>query len=414
MPPRSRTIWAFQANPEKYDIVRAVRELRTDAWTIGKSAVRRGDLALIWKAKGREKQRGIVAFGLVVSDPFVSDDVGNPLWKTSEKQGPARRVLIRYIVPEDAPFWASAHPWLETLNVAKGQMTVFRVSLAEWQRATALVSSGDVRQWLEYDLPPEGKDWVPAEMEIAVRAYLDLQARQRRGELVVKQQVYRALREAMPNRTESSFEWRFQNISHVLQEHGLKWIPGLEPAANTGDLLPEIVRSVLHEDRKALKEVPPPIRSLPAPPAHEGRRRARKPVFVDFALLAEAKRETGRRGEELIVAHERRRLLEAGRADLAARVEHVAVTQGDGLGYDVRSYDLEGRELLIEVKSTGGNDTSFFLSVNELETSRKNPETFRIYRVVNLDSDPTFYAILPPVEKTHVLDPVVFRVSPIR
>ncbi|MBK8614733.1 MAG: hypothetical protein IPN85_15005 [Flavobacteriales bacterium] len=36
------------------------------------------------------------------------------------------------------------------------------------------------------------------------------------------------------------------------------------------------------------------------------------------------------------------RLAAAGRADLAKEVEWVAKTQGDGLGYDIRSFSIDG------------------------------------------------------------------------
>ena len=37
---------------------------------------------------------------------------------------------------------------------------------------------------------------------------------------------------------------------------------------------------------------------------------------------------------------------------LAARVDRVSETRGDGLGYDVLSFETSGRERLIEVKTT--------------------------------------------------------------
>jgi hypothetical protein len=43
-------------------------------------------------------------------------------------------------------------------------------------------------------------------------------------------------------------------------------------------------------------------------------------------------------------------LTDANRADLSAKVRHVAVEEGDGAGYDVLSYEEDGRELYVEVK----------------------------------------------------------------
>ncbi len=48
-----------------------------------------------------------------------------------------------------------------------------------------------------------------------------------------------------------------------------------------------------------------------------------------------ANRLLGQRGEESAVEIERRRLLSSGRDDLAAKVERLARTFGDGVGFDV-------------------------------------------------------------------------------
>jgi hypothetical protein len=46
------------------------------------------------------------------------------------------------------------------------------------------------------------------------------------------------------------------------------------------------------------------------------------------------------------------RLQRAGKRNLADRIEHVARTQGDHLGYDIQSFEEDGRDRLIEVKTT--------------------------------------------------------------
>lgn len=49
---------------------------------------------------------------------------------------------------------------------------------------------------------------------------------------------------------------------------------------------------------------------------------------------------------------EQHRLTQAGQEKLAERVEQVAVTQGGGLGFDIHSFETNGRDRLIEVKTT--------------------------------------------------------------
>lgn len=53
------------------------------------------------------------------------------------------------------------------------------------------------------------------------------------------------------------------------------------------------------------------------------------------------------------------------------KVAWVSRDKGDGLGFDILSYDAEGNEMYIEVKTTlGTEDSSFFISANELEKSK--------------------------------------------
>jgi hypothetical protein len=68
----------------------------------------------------------------------------------------------------------------------------------------------------------------------------------------------------------------------------------------------------------------------------------------------------------------RARLEVAGHGRLAAQVSHISVERGDGLGYDILSFEPDSRERLIEVKTTRfGEYTPFYVSANELEVSRQ-------------------------------------------
>lgn len=60
----------------------------------------------------------------------------------------------------------------------------------------------------------------------------------------------------------------------------------------------------------------------------------------------------GAAGEKFVFEVEHQRLWEAGKRRLAEKTEHVAATQGDGLGYDIASSEGSGRERFIEVKTT--------------------------------------------------------------
>jgi hypothetical protein len=112
----------------------------------------------------------------------------------------------------------------------------------------------------------------------------------------------------------------------------------------------------------------------------------RNKKIPNYALQDANNRALGLDGELLVVEHEKAFLIAAGRADLAARVVHVSVVEGDGAGYDIRSFDPNGDVRYIEVKTTRGDAyTSFFISPNELAFSTINCNTFFLYRLYDFD-----------------------------
>ena len=67
-------------------------------------------------------------------------------------------------------------------------------------------------------------------------------------------------------------------------------------------------------------------------------------------------------------------------------MRRVAKLDGDGLGYDILSYDKYGKEKYIEVKTTSGKeDGSIFITANELKMSEEHPEQYYLYRVYDFD-----------------------------
>lgn len=116
---------------------------------------------------------------------------------------------------------------------------------------------------------------------------------------------------------------------------------------------------------------------------------------VDFSECHEQNSKVGHRGEKFVVRHEVDRLVKAGRQDLADKVEWVSKTQGDGLGYDVLSYDaVTGKPVFIEVKTTNGScNSAFYITRNELERSRVS-DNYYLYRLYDYDSETDSYQIL--------------------
>jgi len=107
----------------------------------------------------------------------------------------------------------------------------------------------------------------------------------------------------------------------------------------------------------------------------------------NYVLRQESNSALGLLGEELVLKKEIESLRNAGRDDLADKVVHVSVVEGDGAGHDIKSFTTDGKVKFIEVKSTKGNATAaFFISPNEVEFSRKNANNFYLYRLYDLDS----------------------------
>src|SRR3546814_7359095 len=95
----------------------------------------------------------------------------------------------------------------------------------------------------------------------------------------------------------------------------------------------------------------------------------------DVAERDARNRAVGKAGEECVLHHERRHLSAAGRDDLADKVRWTSVQDGDGFGFDIRSFEADGREKLIEVKTTNGWErTPFHISRNELAVADPRSE----------------------------------------
>lgn len=80
---------------------------------------------------------------------------------------------------------------------------------------------------------PKSNTWTEEELKASVEAYFDMRSKRSSGEKFSKKGYYRDLA-ARFDRTEKAFEYRMQNISHVLSQMGLSWLPGLRPAKNVG------------------------------------------------------------------------------------------------------------------------------------------------------------------------------------
>jgi hypothetical protein len=123
-------------------------------------------------------------------------------------------------------------------------------------------------------------------------------------------------------------------------------------------------------------------------------------------------RSLGKRGEELVYLHEQLKLRTADRDDLARKVEWTSEVKGDGAGYDIRSFEPNGSERLIEVKTTNGPaKTPFFLSENERAFSDERADAFRLLRLYAFIEKPCAFELRPPLSERLALNPVSYRAT---
>lgn len=272
--------------------------------------------------------------------------------------------------------------------------------------------------------------WSVEEVEATVAAYFEMLRLELAGIPYNKSERNARLRPLLANRTKAAVEYKFQNISAVLVNHAQAYIRGYLPAQNYQQVLEASVLEWL-ESRGQLEDVAgssPILNPLnislgaedysalltdPPEPARSARIRAARAAKIDFVRRDAENRSLGFRGEEFAFELERRRLHdEERRPDLARRVRWVARDEGDGLGYDIQSFEATGQPRLVEVKTTGlGKYFPFALTRGELECSRRERERYQLYRIFDFGTAPRLYVLRGALDEICDLTPTVFRAS---
>lgn len=277
-----------------------------------------------------------------------------------------------------------------------------------------------------------GENWLRDEVELIVADYLAMLLQELAGQPYSKAAHRRQLQQRLPARSEGSIEFKHANISAVMLELGYPYIRGYQPRSNfQRDVLVDIVqRHVRHHrqlDDLTLSAVERPAvaaersdfeRVLSEAPRAElaarevGPAYLRAPVKRDYFAREAQNRSLGEAGELFALNFERWRLAQLGAGQFADKVQHVSLEEGDGLGYDIRSFEPDGRERFIEVKTTGfGERTPFYVSANEARFARDHQESFRLYRLFDFRSAPRLFELAGPIEQHCLLDATTFRAS---
>jgi hypothetical protein len=269
-----------------------------------------------------------------------------------------------------------------------------------------------------------GKPWSDGELDAIVADYFSMLSAELSRQPYVKSHHSAVLMDQI-GRTHRSVEFKHQNISAVLEEMGLPWIVGYKPKRNyQASIFGAIDRYLSLNEDVVYHQLPPNVLSVtedagifveaPKLESQPDRpwlleRLVRKfdPVERDLR-----NRSLGRAGEEFVLEIERKKLEKFRRPDLLKKIRWVSVEEGDGAGYDILSFEPDGRERLIEVKTTNGAArTPFFLSENECQRAAASAESWRLYRVHLFAQTPRIFQIAPPLNEVLRLRPDTWRAS---
>lgn len=275
------------------------------------------------------------------------------------------------------------------------------------------------------DIDPTGTDWSEAEIKIVISQYFSMLAHEIANEPYIKAQHNRFVQEAT-GRSKGSIEFKFQNISAVLNKLSFPWIAGYKPMSNYQGALLGAIESAFKNQRgllgifetqiqrgfseeKALYiEAPPQAQHTDVIKNETLERLVKK---FDPAARDARNRALGHKGEELVYQYECARL-GSERPDLARKVRWVSEEDGDGAGYDILSFDLAGKERLIEVKTTIGHQTTpFYISSNEFELSQERPDQFCLMRVFDFLKLPRAFELQPPLSESLILRTQSYRAA---
>ena len=276
------------------------------------------------------------------------------------------------------------------------------------------------------------QNWSEKEIIEIVRDYFSMLSHELREESFNKSAYRRDLKKRLNNRSDGSIERKHQNISAILLELGLPYINGYKPLGNyQRAILPDAILAYLlnnpdmiqliEKDVSQIPQIPTVeniLESLVDPPDMHGT--PKNDHFSDFHnkyfphkfdyLKQEANNQKlGSAGETFVINFEKARLIHSGKELLAEKVEQISVTVGDHAGFDILSFDTNGKDRFIEAKTTKyGKETPFYVTWNELLFSQSRSDNYHLYRVFDFRKHPRLFLTQGDLERRFSLHPQTY------
>ena len=124
----------------------------------------------------------------------------------------------------------------------------------------------------------------------------------------------------------------------------------------------------------------------------------RKISDAEFRRILESRRAVGIAGEKWALNYEQDNLASRGGILLSQKVQQISQTNV-AAGYDILSFTPSGEEKYIEVKTTALSKRTFYISENELETSKKYQHCYWLYFITEIFGKPNLLPIQNPHAK---------------
>jgi hypothetical protein len=433
--------WIFQGNPKKYDVDGYLQKYDYVYWGLKQheDKILKGDTVFFWRAQGGTKNPyGLIAKGIIKEPKVLRNQIkypknlGNEFWEEEftvyEVVSGVQIVETRH-TPGDG---------MMTSDLIKSDNLLTNLQIVKVKTGTNFLISEKEGKHIDKLWNQQSKgnpDWTEEEITSIVSDYFSMLSKELDEAPYNKSEHRRSLKGLLNNRSDGSIEFKHQNISAVLVELGCPYIDGYKPRYNYQSSLIDLIGSylddnqILYEKFTSINKKDPQssykkdksiLDCLTDPPDPKPPKK-RKPINwesktgtkKDYLGQDSKNEKLGKSGEEFVVDYEKMRLKVAGKPELAEKVEHVSQTKGDGLGYDVLSFNDDGSVRWIEVKTTNyGKSYPFPIEWTEVQCSIDNPDKFYLYRVYNFrNQDRGLYYLKGSVEENFELKPKTYIAS---